>query len=56
MNPQMEDMDKAAEEATKEFDVKWTAQQVSDWVNKWYMKAGYKRLMRVLLKAFGHRS
>jgi hypothetical protein len=41
-------MDEAAANAAKEFSVAWSAQEVATW-----MKAGYKRLSRILMNAFG---
>lgn len=55
-NPQGEQMDAAAAEAMKEFKPDWSAQELVAWINKWYMRAGYKRLTQALLKAFGFRN
>jgi hypothetical protein len=49
-------MDAAATEAAKEFQASWTVAQLAPWLNKWYMSAGYKRLCKIILKAFGLRS
>jgi len=49
----MDEMDAAAEQAAKEFQVTWTAEELAKWLKKWYMKAGYKRLNRIIFKAFG---
>jgi hypothetical protein len=46
-------MDEAAQRAAAEFQVTWTAQQVAAWMKKYYMTAGYKRLSRILMNAFG---
>jgi len=48
-----DEMDAAAEKAAVEFKPTWSAEEVAKWMAKWYMKAGYKRLSRILLKAFG---
>jgi hypothetical protein len=51
----MAKMEAAAAEAAKELPTTGTAQQLADWIAKWYMQAGYKRLCRLILQAFGHR-
>jgi hypothetical protein len=49
-------MDAAAEQAKKEL-VKnldnWSARALADWWDKWYGKAGHKRLAQALLEAAG---
>jgi len=52
-NEVMANMQAAADEAAKEFQATWTAKEVAVWMKKWYMKAGYKRLCKILLRAFG---
>ena len=45
-------MDEAAQEASKELltnIASWTATDVAEWWNRWYMKAGHKRLGRVMV-------
>jgi hypothetical protein len=46
------EMDEAAKEAEKEllehFD-QWSARAVAKWWTKWYLKAGHKRLGRLLV-------
>jgi uncharacterized protein YehS (DUF1456 family) len=51
----MAEMEEAAAKAAVEFQVTWTAEQVAAWMKKWYMTAGYKRLSKILLQAFGYR-
>lgn len=44
-------MDEAAEEAGEELQKhlsEWSAEDICTWVRKWYGKAGYKRLGRLL--------
>lgn len=43
-------MDAAAKEAKAELDQlkKWTPAAVGAWMGKWYLKAGYKRLAKVI--------
>lgn len=55
--PDIEDvkkaMDQAAEEARKDLpqDIKtWNAAQLADWWKKWYMKAGHRKLGRIIVK------
>ena len=48
MNDLQVQMDAASIEATKELQKNWTAQLLVDWLRKWYLKAGYKRLCRAL--------
>lgn len=47
------DMDKAAEEAGKElrqhFD-RWSARDLATWWKTWYVRAGHKRLGRILVE------
>jgi hypothetical protein len=50
-----EAMDKAAEVAAKTIPTTGSAKDLADWLAKNYMAAGYKRLCRVILQAFGHR-
>jgi hypothetical protein len=45
----MPEMDTAAQDAAKELDFSWTTVQVAQWWAKWYLKAGHKRLGRVLM-------
>lgn len=45
----MPEMDLAAEEAAKELDPGWTAQELAQWWAKWYMKTGHKRLGRLIV-------
>ena len=45
----MPDMDKAVQDAAQELDPSWTAQEVAQWWAKWYLKAGHKRLGRLLV-------
>lgn len=45
----MKQMDEAAEAAKKELKATWTAKQVAEWWKKWFMKAGHKRLGRILV-------
>ena len=47
-----EKMDKAAEEADKDLQAipEDHVVSVATWWKKWYMKAGHKRLARILLK------
>jgi len=46
-------MDEAAEDAGEElkqyFD-EWSAQELAQWWIRWYLKAGHKRLGRILVK------
>jgi hypothetical protein len=44
-------MDEAAEKAKEDFNAlpKETRKLAADWVRKWYLKAGYKRLGRFLV-------
>lgn len=45
-------MDEAAQEARGELEQylnEWRARDVAAWWHKWYMKAGHKRLGRVLV-------
>jgi len=49
MNENMEAMEQAAAEAAKELTAKMNTAQVGEWVAKWYMKAGYKRLAKLLI-------
>ena len=47
------DMDKAAADARKEIQDKlgaWKARDVAAWWKRWYMKAGHKRLGRILVE------
>ena len=48
----LQQMDEAAEQAALELveaiDL-WTARDVVGWWSKWYLKAGHKRLGRILL-------
>jgi|HubBroStandDraft_1064217.scaffolds.fasta_scaffold223329_2 hypothetical protein len=50
---QMREMDNAAEEAHKELIEhlnEWNARAVANWWAKWYLKAGHKRLGRLLVE------
>lgn len=50
---QMREMDNAAEEAKKELLAhlsEWTAKDVTKWWAMWYLKAGHKRLGRLLVE------
>lgn len=52
----MEQMETAANEARKELDPKAInaaadpVKEVANWMKKWYSKAGYKRLSKVLIE------
>lgn len=48
---QMDEAAKQAEEDLKNFDQK-AVEIVANWWNKWYLKAGHKRLGRMLVKKF----
>jgi len=50
----VEKMDAAAAEAAKTIPVSGTAKDLVDWLAANYMAAGYKRLCKIALKAFGH--
>lgn len=52
----MAEMNAAAAMAAKEFVPTWTAQELAGWLAKWYMKAGYKRLCKTILQAYGFRA
>jgi hypothetical protein len=41
-----EEMDTFANEAAKEIKKTWTTEQLLRWIEKWKMKAGYKRLIK----------
>jgi len=46
-------MDKAAEDARDELDAfidQWSAISLADWWSRWYLKAGHKRLGRILVE------
>jgi hypothetical protein len=46
-------MDEAAEAALEELDQhfnEWSAKDLAGWWIKWYLKAGHKRLGRILVK------
>jgi hypothetical protein len=48
----MKQMDEAAVSAEAEFNreyINWTARDVVAWWTKWYLKAGHKRLGRLLV-------
>ena len=48
----MKQMDEAAAQAQSEFKGKedqWSAKDLIDWWTKWYLKAGHKRLGRILV-------
>lgn len=50
---QMREMDNAAGDAKKELIEhldEWKATDVGKWMAAWYMKAGYKRLGRILVE------
>jgi hypothetical protein len=46
----MEKMNAAAEEARKEYPKGKLSADVGSWMNKWFMKAGYKRLSIIILQ------
>lgn len=46
-----EEMDKAAQEAQKNFPIQGTAQDVVAWWLKNFQKSGHKRLGRILVQA-----
>jgi len=48
-NPASEQMDAEAAKAAQELQAVQTAQDVANWMRKWYVKAGYKRLSRLIL-------
>jgi hypothetical protein len=48
----MAKMNKAAGEAEAEFVKTWSGKQVGEWLKKWYMAAGYKRLCKVILAQY----
>jgi hypothetical protein len=48
----MAKMNKAASDAEAEFKTTWTGKQVAEWMKKWYMQAGYKRLCKILLAQY----
>lgn len=45
-------MDEAAIAAAEELKKIKTAEEVAAWMKRWYMKAGYKRLSRELMKFY----
>jgi hypothetical protein len=45
----MPEMDLAAEEAAKELDPTWSAMELAQWWAKHYLKAGHKRLGRLIV-------
>ena len=48
----MKQMDEAAEQAAVELDKNvdnWSAKDIISWWSRWYMKAGHKRLGRLLV-------
>jgi len=48
----MQQMNAAAEEAQAELQksyVQWSARDVGEWWSRWYLKAGHKRLGRILV-------
>lgn len=48
----MKRMDEAASSAEAELEqnfVKWSAQDLVSWWSRWYLKAGHKRLGRILV-------
>ncbi|MHC4427525.1 MAG: hypothetical protein ACYS0D_02860 [Planctomycetota bacterium] len=50
------DFDKAAAEARKEIQRHldgWSARDIANWWKSWYMKAGHKRLGRILVELAG---
>ena len=49
----MQEMEAAANEAAKEIPQLKEAQDVAKWLKKWYLKAGYKRLNRILMQYYG---
>lgn len=49
---QQEDMDSAALQARSELNrhlAEWRTKEIAQWWRRWYMRAGHKRLGRVLL-------
>jgi len=48
-------MEESAQQAKKEFQVDWSAQEVAQWYARWTAQAGYKRLSRILLSAFNEK-
>lgn len=46
---EMDDAAKAAEKELLEHFDQWSARVLAEWWNKWYVKAGHKRLGRILL-------
>ena len=48
MKKKMQEMDDATLKATAEYPTAGTAGDVSRWMNKWYMQAGYKRLSKII--------
>jgi hypothetical protein len=49
----IDDMEAAANDAAKELPMTGTAEDLAKWIAKWYLKAGYKRLCRLALHAYG---
>jgi len=48
----MRQMNEAADQAKTELQkhyTQWSAREVADWWNRWYLKAGHKRLGRILI-------
>lgn len=45
-------MDMAVKLATKELEKILTAQQLADWIEEWYLRVGYERLCRIVLRVF----
>ena len=47
----LKNMDEAARQAAEEFEKlpEETKKQASAWIKKWYLKAGYKRLGRLMV-------
>jgi hypothetical protein len=48
----MKDMDEAAKQARIELENSigiWTATELANWWSKWFLKAGHKRLGRMLI-------
>lgn len=52
----MAKMDAAAEKAAKSIPITGSAKDLADWLAANYMAAGYKRLCKTILQAFGHRA
>lgn len=52
-NEQHNEMDEEANKARKELEKNidlWSARALAHWWNRWYLKAGHKRLGRILIE------